>query len=85
MQYGTVLLIVLAVLVACTLAYFQYYHKVPKRPYSLVLALLRGLAVFAALVLFIDPKLEKSEYYLEKPELVVLVDNSSSISALGGD
>ncbi|MET1259292.1 VWA domain-containing protein [Flagellimonas sp. DF-77] len=85
MQYGTVLLIVLAVLVACTLAYFQYYHKVPKRPYSFVLALLRGLAVFAALVLFIDPKLEKSEYYLEKPELVVLVDNSSSISALGGD
>ncbi|MFD2823564.1 VWA domain-containing protein [Lacinutrix iliipiscaria] len=40
---------------------------------------LRFISIFSILLLLINPKFEKVKYYTEKPNLVVAVDNSSSI------
>ncbi len=45
-----------------------------------LLSFLRFVAIFGALLLLINPKVEKQSYFIEKSKLVVLVDNSSSIA-----
>ncbi len=81
MQTKTLLLILLSVIVAIGIAWFQYYYKTKKRgKLSVVLSFLRFLSVFSALLLLINPKFSKNEYTLEKTNLVLLVDNSSSIN-----
>lgn len=80
MEIRTVLLIVLAALVAIVVVYFQYFHKNPKKsPLQLWLAGLRFLAIFGALLLLINPKFAKQEYFTEKSNLIVLVDDSASM------
>ncbi|MEX0312893.1 MAG: VWA domain-containing protein, partial [Allomuricauda sp.] len=80
MEIQTMLWIVLAVIAAIAIVFFQYFHK-NKRKGRLhkILAVLRFCTLFLAFLLLINPKFTKNQLFLEKPNLVVLVDNSSSI------
>ena len=80
MQTSTVLLIILAALLSLTVVYFQYYFRgKQKGMVLLVLSLLRFIGIFGVLLLLINPTFSKMNYTLEKPNLAVLIDNSTSI------
>lgn len=80
MDIQTLFLIVIAALVALALVLFQYYFKSKKREkLSILLAFLRFLTWFGAMLVLINPKFTKNEYHIEKANLMVLVDNSSSM------
>ncbi|MDT7830614.1 VWA domain-containing protein [Pricia sp. S334] len=82
MDVQTVLLIILAAIVALGLVLFQYYYKVRRKGrLYIILSFLRFLALFGALLLLINPQFTKNEYRIEKADLVVLVDRSTSVAA----
>ncbi|RKE95331.1 VWA domain-containing protein [Ichthyenterobacterium magnum] len=86
MQTETLLYIVLAGIIALSLALFQYIYKSKKRsPIYIGLTFLRFLTIFSVLLLLINPKFDKVTYYNEKPNLVVAIDNSESIAYLNQD
>ncbi len=86
MQTATILYIILAGIIALSLALFQYIYKSKKRTKTtLVLTFLRFLTVFSILILLINPKFDKITYINEKPSLVVAIDNSESVSYLKQD
>ncbi|WP_394972070.1 VWA domain-containing protein [uncultured Croceitalea sp.] len=85
MQISTVLLIILAAVVSLCIAVFQYFYKVKRQKSSVWLTILRFISIFSALLLLINPKFTKEEYYIEKANLIVLTDNSTSIPKLDGD
>ncbi|MCK7591010.1 VWA domain-containing protein [Subsaxibacter sp. CAU 1640] len=86
MQKETVLYIILAGIIALSLALFQYIYKSKKRStIYMLLAFLRFVTIFSVLLLLINPKFDKITYYNEKPNLVIAVDNSESISYLKQD
>ncbi len=86
MQTATVLYILLAAIASLALVLFQYKYKVKGDKKILwELSLLRFLAVFGILLLFLNPKFERRSLSTEKPNLVVLADNSSSIHPGEGD
>ena len=79
METETYLYIILAAIVAIGIVMFQYFYKTKKKgKLTLILSFLRFLAIFGLLLLLINPKFKKNEYSIEKANLVVLVDNSSS-------
>jgi hypothetical protein len=82
MQSQTILLIILAAIVAAGLAWFQYYRG-KRRQNPLLLASLRFLTWFALFLLLLNPKFSQKSYTVEKPTLVVAVDNSASIDYFG--
>ncbi|PCJ97214.1 MAG: hypothetical protein COA50_06130 [Flavobacteriaceae bacterium] len=85
MQTKTLLLILLSVIVALGITWFQYYYKTKKRgKLSVILSFLRFLSIFGALLLLINPKFSKNDYTLEKTNLILLLDNSSSINTTTG-
>ncbi len=85
MQTGTLLLILLAAIVALAIVLFQYYHPVKKRAkIHILLSFLRFLTWFGVFLLLINPEFSKYEYELEKTKLLVLTDNSSSIASING-
>ena len=80
MNKSTLLLLLLSVLIAAGLSYFQYYYKAKSQSKTrLLLAFLRFLAVFGLLLLLINPIISKSTYETTKTPLPIVVDNSSSI------
>tara|TARA_R110002051_G_scaffold130577_2_gene204424 strand:+ start:31652 stop:33667 length:2016 start_codon:yes stop_codon:yes gene_type:complete len=80
MQLQSLLLLLLAALVALAIVGFQYFYKNKKGGKTIVyLSFLRFIALFGLFVLLINPKLTKKSSTLEKTNLVVLVDNSSSV------
>ncbi len=80
MQTTTLLLLFGAALVALALALFQYYFKTKrKKKLAAILSFLRFLALFGLFVLLINPKFSKNEYTVEKTNLVLLTDNSTSM------
>ena len=80
MEIRTVLLILLAVLAAIAIVFYQYFYKTRRKgSLWLILASLRFVAIFCALLLLVNPKFIKQDYFVEKSNLVLLVDNSSSI------
>ncbi len=80
MEIRTVLLITLAALAAIAIVFYQYYYKSPRKgTLKLILAALRFVALFCALLLLVNPKFVKKDYFLEKSNLILLVDNSSSM------
>lgn len=81
MQTGTVLLIILSAILALAIVFYQYFYK-SKRNKNLYipLGILRYLAIFSCLLLLINPKLARTEYVLEKANLVLLLDNSTSLN-----
>jgi hypothetical protein len=85
MQTTTVLLIILAAMAALLIVLFQYFFRsITKGRLRLVLSMLRFLVVFCAFLLLLNPKFTKKSFSLEKSNLLVLVDNSSSIKQSTG-
>jgi len=85
MQITTVLFVIAAVLVALGIALFQYYYKTKKRTkVQAVLSILRFCALLGLFLLLINPKFTKNSYTVEKPNLILLTDNSSSIASAKG-
>lgn len=74
-----VLYIILALIISCSVAYFQYYYKVKKLRYTRFLFVLKLLSFFLLLLLLINPKITIETISKEKPILNILVDNSLSI------
>ncbi|MGO4821758.1 MULTISPECIES: hypothetical protein [unclassified Flavobacterium] len=86
MTTNTMLLIVLSLLIAGGLSFFQYYYQAKnKSKLNLFLAFLRFLAVFGILLLLINPVISTNTIVITRPVLPVVVDNSSSITTLKGD
>ena len=83
MQGQTILFILLSGIIALLLALFQYVYKLKLNKLNGLLAALRFLTYFGILLLILNPKFEKTTFYNEKPNLVIAIDNSSSIGYLG--
>lgn len=83
MTAETVLYILIALAVSVTLSLYMYGYRsgYPKR-LRWVLGSLRWLALMALLLLLINPKFNTKTYTDQKPELAILVDQSSSITHL---
>ena len=81
MPTSTLFLLLLSFVLALALALFQYYYKAKKRgSKNVIFAGLRFIALFSLLVLIINPKISSTQLSIEKPNLVLAVDNSSSIA-----
>jgi len=86
MTTNTILLLLLSLVIAGGLSYFQYYFKAKnKSRVVLFLAFLRFLAIFGLLVLLINPIMTKNSLEITKTPLAIAVDNSSSIAVLKSD
>ncbi|MGB5497540.1 MAG: VWA domain-containing protein, partial [Maribacter sp.] len=84
MQTTTVLLIILAAVVAMLIVLFQYFYKSKsKGRQRLLLSFLRFIALFGVFLVLVNPKFSKKDFSLEKANLLVLTDNSSSIKHIG--
>lgn len=86
MTTQTIFWIVLAAISAIGISLFQYYFKPKssaKKKVNLWLAILRFVSLFCLFLLLINPKFVQQNYYLEKPNLLVAIDNSSSIANFG--
>lgn len=83
MSIQTVLLLIAAAIISLLIASFQYFFKAKRRSSKTVLfAFLRFLSVFTLLILLINPKLTITKTTVEKPDLVLLADQSASIKYL---
>jgi hypothetical protein len=81
MQTGTILLILLAALVALLLALYQYSYRYKySRRLGIILAFLRFVSLFSLLLLLINPQFKKESYTTIPHNLVVLRDNSASMT-----
>ncbi|HQE34707.1 MAG TPA: hypothetical protein PLQ70_08580 [Flavobacterium alvei] len=80
MTTNTILLLLLSLLIAGSLSFFQYLYKARiKSKVSLVLAFLRFLSIFGLLLLLINPIMSRKTLETIKTPLPIVVDNSSSI------
>lgn len=77
--------ILISLVIALGITLFQYAQFRRKGSIYLWMALFRFLALFCVVLLLLSPKIHRSEIYIEKPGLTLLVDNSSSIADLGYD
>jgi len=83
MEISTVLLILLAFIIALGLSWFQYFYQSKSRlKVNKLLFLLRFLALFGVLLLLINPKISKTNHEIVKTPLVIAMDNSRSIQEL---
>ncbi|PRX50621.1 hypothetical protein [Salegentibacter salegens] len=83
MNISNIILIALAFIIALGFAFFQYLFKNRnKRRESYIFFALRFLSVFILLLLLINPKITSTTYELEKPNLILAVDDSESIAHL---
>lgn len=81
MNTQTVLFIILAAIVALGIVLFQYYYKIKRKgKLTLILSLLRFLTLLGVFLLLINPKFTQNQFRIEKANLIVLVDNSTSVS-----
>jgi hypothetical protein len=86
MTTNTILLLLLSLVIAGGLSYFQYFFKAKsKSNVVILLAFLRFLAIFGLLLLLINPVITKNSLEVTKTPLAIAVDNSSSITALNSD
>lgn len=83
MTTNTILLLILSILIAGGLSFFQYFFRSKnKSKTQLLLAFLRFFSIFGILLLLINPKITSSTLEIVKTPLPVVVDNSSSITEL---
>jgi hypothetical protein len=86
MTTNTILLLLLSIVIAGGLSYFQYFFKAKSKSNVIILlAFLRFLVIFGLLVLLINPIVTKNSLEITKTPLAIAVDNSSSITALKSD
>lgn len=84
MQTGTFFLILLAAIVALLLAVYHYIYKSRHpRNRGLLLAFLRFLSLFSLFILLINPKFTRESYTVVPANLVILQDNSASMTETG--
>jgi len=85
MNLTTFLLIILSLIFAIGLSFYQYFYgNKSKNKVNLLLAVLRFLSVFGILLLLINPKITRNTFEIEKTPLPIVIDNSSSIIDLKG-
>jgi hypothetical protein len=83
MNTSTILLVLLSVVIASGLSYFQYFYKAKsKSSRTNLLAFLRFTTVFGILLLLINPIITRSTFETIKTPLPIVVDNSASITDL---
>jgi len=83
MQIQTLFYILLAAIAALLVSLFLYKYKSKSAlKKNALFAFLRFSSVFLILILLINPKITNTSYYNEKPNLVVVTDNSNSIKQL---
>lgn len=83
MNTQTYFYIILAGIASLLVALFLYKYKSKSAlKKNALFAFLRFLSVFLILILLINPKITNTSYYNEKPNLVVVTDNSNSIKQL---
>jgi len=76
----TIAFIILAIFVALFIAGFQYlFYKKEKSQLNYWLFFFRFLSILSILILIINPQIKKKKNKIIKPNLIVAVDNSSSI------
>ncbi len=81
MQTENLLFIIGAVILALLIAVFHYFYKSKKNgKTSVLLAFLRFISLFSLFLLLLNFQVEQIEIETIKPNLVVAVDNSSSIA-----
>ena len=86
MTTGTVLLLLLSLVVAAGLSFFQYFFKAGRRNRTnLILAVLRFVSIFGLLLLLINPVISSTNFETEKTPLPIVLDNSSSVKVLKAD
>ncbi|MFV8392185.1 hypothetical protein [Flavobacterium sp. LB2P6] len=86
MTTNTLLLLLLSLLIAGGLSFFQYIYKAKnKSKIGWFLAFLRFSSIFGILLLLINPILTKNTLETVKIPLPIVVDNSSSISFLNAN
>lgn len=79
----TALLLIAAAIISLLVAGFQYIFKAKRKSKKTFLfAFLRFLSVFTLLLLIINPKFTITKTSIEKPDLVILADQSASIKHL---
>lgn len=84
MEISTIFYITLALFMALGFAFFQYlYKKENKTRKDYIFFSLRAISVFLIILLLINPKVRSIDYEIDKPELIVLADNSQSVPFLG--
>ncbi|MDT0643994.1 VWA domain-containing protein [Zunongwangia sp. F363] len=78
-----ILYITLAVIFALGFAFFQYLYKAKgKAGNAYIFFILRFLSIFTLLLLLINPKIRSTAFEIEKPDLLIAIDNSQSIAQL---
>ncbi|OIQ27521.1 MAG: hypothetical protein BM564_12170 [Bacteroidetes bacterium MedPE-SWsnd-G2] len=86
MTTETIIYIIIAGIIALLLALFQYLYKSKNRS-----NLYKGLSVLRFItyaiigLLLVNPKLEQTTFYNQKPKLILAMDNSESIAFLNQD
>lgn len=82
MQTGTLLLIILSAIASLAIVLYQYYYRSKSKGTTRAfLSFFRFLALLGIFLLLINPKFTKNEFVLEKSNLLVLLDNSSSLNS----
>jgi hypothetical protein len=84
MSPETTLLLLLALLISVGLGWWAYLWKKQFTQTRLLLALLRALALFLLALLIFNPTINRVETEILKPQLLLAVDNSQSITLLQG-
>tara|TARA_R100001369_G_scaffold20091_3_gene37015 strand:- start:97644 stop:99689 length:2046 start_codon:yes stop_codon:yes gene_type:complete len=83
MPITTILYITLAAIFALGFVFFAYFYKSKhKTRNTYFLAIFRFVSIFTLLLLIINPKVQKAELELVKPDLILAIDGSSSIKEL---
>jgi hypothetical protein len=86
MTTGTVVMLLISVVIAGGLSFYQYLFKTGKRNRTqLILAFLRFFSIFGLLLLLINPVVSNTTFETQKTPLAIAVDNSGSILALKAD
>ena len=86
MTTNTILFLLISLVIASGLSYFQYYYKAKiKSKVNLFLAFLRFLSIFGILLMLINPIISSKTLEIIKTPLPIVVDNSSSIVDLNAN
>ncbi|MBT8287867.1 MAG: VWA domain-containing protein [Bacteroidia bacterium] len=85
MEATSIFYIILAGAISFFLAFYQYIFRSERSKVNLILSGLRTLTYFTIGLLLINPKFEKASFFVEKPNLVVAIDNSESVKYLNQD
>ncbi|KGO90021.1 hypothetical protein [Flavobacterium suncheonense] len=84
MTTSTILLLVVSVLIAAGLSFYQYLYKAKSESkVNRFLAFLRFISLFSVFVLLINPIISRKTYEVIKTPLPIVVDNSQSVKELG--